>query len=148
MGSYLNLQPPAACACTRRVSAAGLMNWSNLERDRIKAAEILRDQGLPRDAVNRVYYSVYSRAAESVHRFGPFKGGRWANPPHDEVPGLLGRLSGYSNESKAEMRSIFKELFKKRVDADYRPGVIIDETVIRQVFRKAHRFKELIDNEP
>ena len=88
------------------------MKWLNLEGDRIKAAEILGDQGLNRDSVNRIYYAVYSRAAMSVQQFGPFRDGRWANPPHDEVPGLLGRLSGYSNETKEEMRSIFKDSFK------------------------------------
>jgi uncharacterized protein (UPF0332 family) len=124
------------------------MNWTALAAERTRAAEVLRDQGLYRDAVNRVYYAVYSHAVERVHGFGPFKDGRWTNPPHDEVPGLLGRLTGYSNESKKEMRSVFKELFKKRVDADYRPGVLIDEAVVRHVFRKALRFWELIGREP
>ena len=78
---------------------------------------------------------------------GPFKGGMWANPPHNEIPGLIGRLTGYSNDAKKEMRSIFKEVFKKRVDADYRPGVLIDNTVVKEVFRKARRFKELMDHD-
>jgi len=45
------------------------------------------------------------------------------------------------------MRSIFKEVFKKRVDADYRPGAVIDTTVVKEVFRKSSRFKELINHE-
>jgi hypothetical protein len=120
------------------------MNWSDLELERNSAADLLTTEGLHRDSINRIYYAVYRRAAERVQRFGPFKGGRWANPPHDEVPGLLGCLSGYSNESKAEMRSIFNEMLKKKVDADYRPGVVIDETVVKEVYRRARKFKKLV----
>jgi uncharacterized protein (UPF0332 family) len=123
------------------------MTWAELEADRRQAAELLRNEGLPRDAINRIYYAVYSRAAQNVGIFGPFKGGLWSNPPHDEIPGLIGRLGGYSNEAKKEMRSIFKEIFKKRVDADYRPSVTIDGTVVKEVFRKARRFTELIDHD-
>ena len=87
------------------------------------------------------------RVLRSAEAFGPFKGGMWANPPHNEIPGLIGRLTGYSNDAKKEMLSIFKEVFKKRVDADYRPGVLIDNTVVKEVFRKARRFKELMDHD-
>jgi|GEM_PF-6701063 len=120
------------------------MGWLELEEERKLAGDMLSEKDLLRDAVNRIYYSVYARAAQHVASFGPFKGGLWSNPPHDEIPGLIGRLSGYSNASKSEMRSLFKELFKKRVDADYRPNVVIDKTVLKAVIRKAARFKELI----
>jgi uncharacterized protein (UPF0332 family) len=123
------------------------MTWSDLQQEREAAAGLLKDRGLNRDAVNRIYYSVHYRVVAEVSHLGPFKGGVWANPPHNEIPSLISRLPGYSNEAKREMRSIFKEVFKKRVDADYRPGAVIDTTVVKEVFRKSSRFKELINHE-
>ena len=125
------------------------MTWGEMSKSSLKAAALLRDQGLERAAVNRVYYSVYSLAVERVAKYGPFGGDlRWSNPPHNEVPLLLDRFTKIPFADRGEMKKIIKELFKKRVEADYKPNALIDEIVEKSVFRKALRFQELISREP
>ncbi len=108
------------------------------------SARSLRSTSL-RGSMNRLYYSTYCLAVEKVERFGPFQGHqKWQNPPHDQIPGLLVRLPGVSNDVKRKLVRNFKELYKKRVDADYRPSRQMDEAILKEMFRKAEEFASLL----
>ena len=69
----------------------------------------------------------------------------WNNPAHDQIPELIINNLGLPRNTKYELRKMLSVLRKSRENADYRPNVLIDESLARDSARLAQRIIKLLE---
>ena len=123
--------------------------WLRVAREQSRGAVLLREHGLSRPCVSRAYYAVYSlitsalqSQAKQSRTWG--RGGR-KNPDHADLPALVRRtLRGLDESKRRQLQTIIIRMRNRREDADYRPGISVDNHVVSESLRDMHDAAELL----
>lgn len=114
-----------------------MATWQELSRDCLQAAKQLAGQGHLRSSVNRSYYAAYSAVTSHLVARGVRFAHGWNNPAHEQLPDFIQNNLSLSQDARRRLRKILRILRKAREDADYRPGLSIDRTLVLHCIRDA-----------
>jgi hypothetical protein len=128
-------------------------SWYKVGEQALDAAQILRDKGHWRGAVNRSYYAAYSFSAcllsleEMEFRLEP-TGLQREGPEHKPLPDLIGehlrrRLGRYIKD----FRTLVGQLYNLRIASDYRPSASIRDDSGIQALKQATQVRVLTQKE-
>jgi uncharacterized protein (UPF0332 family) len=110
--------------------------WKAASVEQGSAAGLLRTHRLFRASVSRAYYSAYSAVTAALMEDGVSTFGRFKNPDHGNLPALvMNHLSALDMADRRSVAQAIRRLRTRREDADYRPGVRIDESSIRTAIK-------------
>lgn len=116
------------------------MTWERMSRDNFYCAQLLldrEDERLMRSCVARSYYAAYAAACSLVcEPVKTFRHG-WHNPPHEDIPSLLGQVAGLSEDEKRRAKRGLRVLREARTDADYRNGRTVGRKEALEMLRES-----------
>ena len=116
------------------------MTWVDLSKDCLSCAQRLFEEANAsawRSAISRSYYAAYCAAASMVCAPGTTFANGWQNPPHAEVPRLIGNVGTISLQERSKAKRSLRILLEARIDADYRPGRTIIKADAHAALREA-----------
>jgi uncharacterized protein (UPF0332 family) len=114
-----------------------MATWRQLSEDSLLAAETLLQDGRYRSCISRAYYAAYCAAThEIVQKLTTFSHG-WRNPSHEKVPVYIQNNLTITQAKKDSIITDVVILRLFREDADYRPGVLVDEQTAQDCIRAA-----------
>lgn len=102
--------------------------------DALKAGEILYENGLPVEAVSKIYYAVFNAALALLAQ------SNLAPKTHTGVKSLFNKEYVLSGKMDKKTGSILGELLNKRMEADYEDFTLIDNDELPELFKKAKKF--------
>jgi len=121
-----------------------LTTWQQLSEDSLRAAEALLREGHHRSSVSRAYYAAYCAATHEIVKMPTtFSYGR-NNPPHEKVPLYVQRNLTLPQDKKDSISALINTLRLFRVDADYRPHVLVEEQAARDCIRDAATIQQAL----
>lgn len=114
-----------------------MATWDELSLDCLEAAKMLADNGHWRSSVSRSYYAAYSAVTSRlVARRVSFAHG-WNNPAHEQLPNLIVHNLELPLNIRRHVKQLVHTLRRAREDADYRPGMTVDDTIAIDCIRDA-----------
>ena len=109
------------------------MTWKEISLDSLAAAKALLADEHYRSAVSRAYYAVYSRIVGALVGKATFPSG-YEGPHHEDLDDLFfDYLSRVSIRDRWRYASSVKQLYVKRLEADYQPSATVDMALARDV---------------
>lgn len=107
-----------------------MTTWRDIATENEQAAKELLRAGRYRSAVSRAYYSAYAMVTHRLVSSGAVPKRDTQNPSHRALPMMVeGNLAGLSDWHRRDLKSATRRLYEARLDADYRPGVVVDRAV-------------------
>ena len=106
-----------------------MATWEELSRDSLRAAKLLLEQGHLRSSISRSYYAAYCAIAGEFASQGVSFPHGWNNPAHEQLPGLVSHNLRSPQRTRRRLNRSVRYLRRAREDADYRPGISIDQTL-------------------
>lgn len=122
------------------------MDWKELSDVQGSATECLRTVDLrlhARSICNRSYYSAYSLV--TAHLPDGIQFGRgWRNPEHAKLPGYVNQIGGLTENGKRRVKTAIRRLRQRREDADYRPGIRVNQADAREAIRDVEEIRRIL----
>ncbi len=111
------------------------MTWSEIGKDSMQAAKQILNSS-PRSCVSRAYYAAHVVLTESLLNAGcTLETGR-QTPPHLAQAKLVGQyLAGMGDARVREIRAVIRRLYARRIDADYKRTITVDQVAARDSVR-------------
>src|SRR4026208_974990 len=106
-----------------------MATWQELSQESLASAKTLVAEGRLRNSVSRAYYAAYAAVTAELTARGMSFAHGWNNPAHEQVPDLVGNNLPLPRATRWRLRSSMRILRRAREDADYRPGVSVDQSL-------------------
>lgn len=108
-------------------------SWREMSYDSLAAAKALLAAEHCRSAVSRAYYAVYSRITAELVGKAMFPDG-YEGPHHEDLDDLFfDYLSKVSIRDRWRYASSVKQLYVRRLEADYQPSATVDKALAMDV---------------
>ena len=121
------------------------MDWIEIGRNNLEAAKRMMTIE-PRTATSRAYYAAHAVLAHVLVNAGYVCPPGRQTPPHAAQSRLIERhLGKLGRRGIREARATLTRLHSRRIDADYRRNVTIDQAVSRQAVRDAASLMTLLE---
>ena len=118
------------------------MTWEELATDQRRAAELLQATH-PRPSCSRAYYAAYSLLTSRLSG-NQFSRG-WNNPPHVQLRRLIDTIPNLTNHDRRSIKQAINSLRHRREDADYRPGITVDQRGSLQSLRELDLIRRIME---
>lgn len=113
-----------------------MASWLEASADNRAAAQLLYEKERYRSSVNRAYYAAYAAVTHLLEGKVSYPQGR-RNPPNGQIPSYIrSNLTSPHKDKREAAAKSFGNLWKARVDADYRPGVSCDREIALNAIRE------------
>jgi uncharacterized protein (UPF0332 family) len=121
------------------------MTWSEIGKNHLEAAKQAQ-MDFPRSAASRAYYAAHVVLAEALGKEGcVFESGR-QTPKHNDQAALIGKYFAYKGQKFiAQLRAIFRRLYRRRLDADYSRTVKLDAAILLDSIRDVSSVFRMLD---
>ncbi|MEX2216502.1 MAG: HEPN domain-containing protein [Phycisphaeraceae bacterium] len=101
-------------------------NWLELAREARKAANMSVQEGYHRAAASRAYYAAYSRVSHALAMAGLTMPVQREGPSHKRLRPLIETsMPDMDQPSRVALSRLVGRLYTLRIDADYKPSVLV-----------------------
>jgi hypothetical protein len=125
------------------------MTWKDLADCQHGAAKHLRaamGKGFDRAVCSRAYYAAYALVTSRLPTGISFGRG-WQNPPHANLAKYVARIASLREVERTAVKTALSRLRARREDADYRPGITVDDGSARESMRDAAEVFRILASE-
>lgn len=123
------------------------MTWREIATCKLATAQHLvahRKADFDRPICRLAYDAAY--ALITAHLPGGMRFGRGRqNPDHTNVPAHVSHIAGLHELQRRAVRRAIRRLRQRREDADYRPGITVNQTSAHESMRDAHEVFRILN---
>lgn len=92
----------------------------------------------------RAYYAAYALVTSRLPTTTTFSRG-WSNPSRATLPAYVDNISGLHDADRRAVRRALRRLRQRREDADYRPGITVDQHSARESMRDVSQLLAILN---
>ena len=122
-----------------------MTTWADMARENATAANRLVRDELPRSGASRAYFAAYCGATAALASMGHTKLSPLGNPSHAKLPQLvMDHLHTVPVHRRRKLASNIRELYRRRVAADYAPHMSVDRVFAHDAIREMNSVRFLL----
>jgi hypothetical protein len=113
-----------------------MATWMDMARENATAANRLVRDDLHRPGVSRAYFAAYCHVTAALTMSGHAQMSARGNPAHQKLPEMVeNNLHSLPRPRRRKLANAVRELYKRRIVADYLPSSSCDGTLAHQTLR-------------